>query len=193
MALSAQAYARMLKALLPRGALWRLESDSVISHTLLAVAEELARIDARGDDLLREIHAPTTAELLVDFERLYGLPDPCLGEDQSTAQRIASVVQKITSIGGQTPAYYLGIAATLGFTITITEFESQDVEDDVEDPIYGDDWNFAWQVNAPLNTVGEFTVEDTVADALAWFGNDQLQCVLEELKPAHTTIIFAYA
>lgn len=192
MGIAADAYARMLKALLPRGALWNLEEGSNLSRVLLALADELARIDARSEDLIREIHPPTTLELLADFERVLALPDPCLGEDQSTAQRIASVVQKITATGGQTPAYYIGIAAALGFTITITEFSSHDVEDDVESPIYDDAWNFAWQVNAPLETVIEITVEDTVEDPLATFGNDQLECVLNELKPAHTTIIFAY-
>jgi uncharacterized protein YmfQ (DUF2313 family) len=192
MGIAAEAYARMLKALLPRGVLWNLEDGSTISRVLLALADELARIDARSEDLIREIHPPTTLELLADFERVYGLPDPCLGEDQSTAQRVASLVQKVTSMGGQTAAYYISVAAILGFTITITEFSSHDVEDDVEDPISGDDWNFAWQVNAPLDTVIEITVEDTVEDPLATFGNDQLECVLEALKPAHTTIIFAY-
>lgn len=183
----------MLKALLPRGVLWDLEDGSAISRVLLGLADELARIDARSEDLIREIHAPTTLELLADFERVYGLPDPCLGEEQSTAQRIASVVQKVTAVGGQTKAYYVGIAAALGFAITIDEFSSHDVEDDVEDPITDDAWNFAWQVNSALDTVIEITVEDTVEDPLATFGNDQLECVLNELKPAHTTIIFAYA
>ena len=193
MALDAPAYARMLKALLPRGPLWRLEADSLISRVLLAIADELARIDARADDLIREIHAPTTLELLPDFERVYGLPDPCLGEKPSTPQRIASLIAKITSTGGQTAGYYIGIAAALGFTITVTEFQEFDVEDDVEAPVYGPDWNFAWQVNAPLNTVIELTVEDTADDPLATFGNDQLECVLQALQPAHTTLIFAYA
>lgn len=193
MGVSADAYARMLKALLPRGALWNLESDSNLSKSLLAMADELARIDARGDDLIREIDPRTTSELLADFERVYGLPDPCAGEDQSTAQRIASLVAKITSTGGQTKAYYIGIAAALGFTITIDEFSEYEVEDDVESPVYDVAWNFAWQVNAPLETIIELTVEDTVEDPLATFGNDQLECVLEEIKPAHTTIIFAYS
>jgi uncharacterized protein YmfQ (DUF2313 family) len=169
------------------------EADSNVSRVLLASADEFARIDARADDLIREIHAPSTLELLPDFERVYGLPDPCLGEEQSTPQRIASLVQRIVSIDGQTPEYYIGIAATLGFTITIIEFPSFDVEDDVDSPIYDTAWDFAWQVNAPLNTVGELTVEATVADPLAWFGNAQLECVIEKLKPAHTEVIFAYA
>ncbi len=192
MGLMAEAYARMLKALLPRGVLWRLESDSVISRVLLAIADELARIDTRTDDFLREIHPPTTSELLADFERTYGLPDPCLGESPSTAQRVASLLAKIASTGGQTPAYYIAIAEALGFSIRITEFREHTVEDDVEAPICDDQWPFVWQVNAPLETVGEITVEDTVEDPIAWFGNEQLECVLEELKPAHTTILFAY-
>lgn len=182
----------MLKALLPRGVLWNLEADSNISKTLLAAADELARIDTRGDDLIREIDPRTTSELLTDFERVYELPDPCLGEDQSTPQRIASLVQKVTAVGGQTAEYYIGVAARLGFTITITEFRKHTVGNKVNDPIYGVAWNFAWQVNAPLNTVGQFVVNNTVADPLAWFGNDQLECVIEALKPAHTEVIFAY-
>lgn len=192
MGIGADAYARMLKALLPRGALWRLESDSVISRVLLAIGDELARIDTRADDFLREIHPPTTSELLADFERTYGLPDPCLGESPSTAQRVASLLAKIASTGGQTPAYYIGIAEALGFTITIDEFHYHDVEDDVDDPITGEEWVFTWRVNSALETVIHLSVEDTVDDALAWFGNEQLECVLEELKPAHTTILFAY-
>lgn len=193
MGLSADAYARMLKALLPRGALWRLESDSIISKVLLAISDELARVDVRGDDLIREINAPTTLELLPDFENMLGLPDPCLGEDPSTAQRIASVVAKLTATGGQTAAYYISVAAALGFAITIDEFRAHDVDDDVDYPLYDAAWNFAWQVNSALNTIVELTVEDTVDDPLATFGNDQLECVLEEIKPAHTEIIFVYA
>ena len=178
MALSAPAYTRLLKALLPRGALWDLQEGSFISRVLSAVADELARIDGRSEDLIREIHPPTTLDLLPDFERVYGLPDPCGGEDQSTAQRIASVVNKVTAVGGQSKTYYIGVAARLGFTITIDEFTTADP--------------FAWRVNSALITLIEITVEDTVEDRLATFGNDQLECVLNELKPAHTTIIFAY-
>lgn len=182
----------MLKSLLPRGAAFSVETDSNVHKVCLAVADEFARFDARGENLIEELDPRTTFELLADWERVYGLPDPCLGANQNTAQRINSLVQKITAIGGQTAAYFIAVAAVLGFTITITEFRAHTVDDDVDYSLYGDDWNFAWQVNAPLNTVIEYTVSDTVDDALAVFGNAQLECVLQALKPAHTVIIFSY-
>ena len=53
-------------------------------------------------------------------------------------------------------------------------------------------WAFAWAVNATSTTVNELTVDDTVDDPLAYWGNAILECVLERIKPAHTYVVFAY-
>lgn len=190
--ITAEQYLTELQALLPQGAAWPREPGATLSLTLLALADELARVDQRAEQLLDEADPRTTLELLADWERIAGLPDPCVGGSPTTAQRRASLIQKLTALGGQTPAYYIGVALSLGFVITIGEFLEHTVEDDVEHQLYGSDWNFAWQVNAPLNTVGELTVEDTADDPLAWWGNEQLECVLRPLRPAHTHVIFAY-
>jgi uncharacterized protein YmfQ (DUF2313 family) len=186
-------YAQTLRKLLPRGPAWRPEVGTRLAALLLGLAEELVRIDGRARALIEESDPRTTFEMLGEYERVYGLPDPCAGESQSTAQRRASLLQKITSLGGQTAAYYIGVAAVLGFEITITEFHSHTVIDDVTHPLYGIDWNYAWQVNAPLETIIYWTVDGSVDDPLSTFGNDQLECVLSDLKPAHTTIIHAYS
>jgi hypothetical protein len=62
------AYARMMKALLPPGRLWRLVA-SILLKVLEASAEELARVHGRAEDLLREADPRTATELLPDFER----------------------------------------------------------------------------------------------------------------------------
>ena len=59
--MSAAAYADQLKQLLPRGRLWLLEADAKLRALLLAIAEELARVDARGVDLINESD-PRTAD-----------------------------------------------------------------------------------------------------------------------------------
>lgn len=192
MMVTAAQFARMLKQLFPRGSLWNFEANSNLSKLLLGMSDEAERLTSNFDSLIEEIDPRTTNELLSDFERIYGLPDPCLGENQTVQQRRQSLVQKIKSTGGQSNAYLIEVAAMLGYTITITEFSAFTVGDTVDELIYGDDWEYAFQVNSALNTVEYFEVDDTVADPLATFGNDQLECVLEDIKPAHTIAIFAY-
>lgn len=72
-AMSAAAYARMLKALLPPGQL-RLDEDAVLSGAVEGAAEELARISQRAADLLEESDPRTATELLPDYERVLKLP-----------------------------------------------------------------------------------------------------------------------
>jgi uncharacterized protein YmfQ (DUF2313 family) len=191
-ALSAAAYVRQLLALLPPGAAWRREPGTLV-QLLTGLADELGRVDGRGAALIDESDPRTTFETLSDWERVYGLPDPCVGGSPSTPQRRASLVAKIVGLGGQSPAYFIAVAAALGYTVTITEFSPADVNDDVDQPIEGDAWAYAWQVNAPLHSVFEMTVEDGVDDPLAAWSALPLECTLAALAPAHTIPIFTYA
>lgn len=190
--ITAEQYLAELQALLPPGAAWPREADATLTLTLLALADELARIDARAEVLLDEADPRTTLELLADWERVAGLPDPCVVVEQSTAQRRTGLVSRLTARGGQSRQFYIDLASALGYVITITEFNPHDVDDDVDEPLYGNDWQFAWQVNAPGTQLGEFTVDETVDDGLGWFGNERLECVLKRSKPAHTSVLFEY-
>lgn len=188
-------YLRQLQALLPPGPAWSRDDAAPLTHLLGALALELERVDGRAWQILEEADPRTVAELFGDWERVAGLPDSCavaFGGTQTVAQRRAALVGKLTTLGGQSPAYYVGLAAALGYAITVTEFHAHTVADDVDYPIYGDAWNFAWQVNAALNTVTEITVESTVDDPLAAWGNALLECVINRLKPAHTAVLFSY-
>lgn len=110
----------------------------------------------------------------------------------TTQERRAALVNKLVTLGGQSPAYYVGLAAALGYAITITEFHAHSVNDDVNHPFYDAAWNFAWQVNAALNSISQLTVNGAVSDALASWGDSVLECVINRLKPAHTTALFSY-
>jgi uncharacterized protein YmfQ (DUF2313 family) len=193
MGMTSADYLAQLQALLPQGPAWPRESDATLTRLLQAWADELARVDSRAAQLIDEADPRTTFELLSDWERVAGLPDPCAGEDQSTAQRRAALHARLTTLGGQSAAYYIGLAANLGYVISITEFHEHTVNDDVDYPIYAQPWPFAWQVNAPLNTIGLLSVGDTVDDPLAWWGNELLECLINRLKPAHTHVLFAYS
>jgi Uncharacterised protein conserved in bacteria (DUF2313) len=82
----AEAYARTLRFLLPPGKLQR-ELDAFLAKLLLANAQELARVDQRGQDLITEADPRTTTELLPDFEKMLALSG-----DATLAERRARVV-----------------------------------------------------------------------------------------------------
>lgn len=193
--MTATDYLAQLQALLPQGFAWPRQADAALTKLLLAWADELARVDGRAADLVEEADPRTTVELLADWERVAGLPDPCVvayGVSQTAAQRRDALVAKLTTIGGQSTAYYIALAARLGYTITITEYRTFTVRSKVNDPINDLPWRFVFTVNAPLNTVRRFTVRSAVNEPLAAWGNELLECVISRLKPAHTHVLFAY-
>lgn len=193
MSLTAENYKHQFQALLPYGPAWPRDDDADLTRFLAALAEEFARIDARTDALLNEADPRTTLELLLDWERVVGLPDGCVGPLDGTSARRAAVVGKLNGLGGQSPAYYIALAASIGFGITITEFFLHTCESDCETPIYGELWRFVWAVTV----IDEFTViyqtcEDDCETPLASWGNDLLECTINRLKPAHTLALFYY-
>lgn len=188
-------YLSQLQALLPQGPAWPREPAALLTRLLDAFADEFARVDARADQLIDEADPRTTYELLADWERVAGLPGTCAllaGINLTIEQRRSALVTKLTGRGGQSRAYFIALAARLGFTVTITEFHEYSVIDDVEAALNGEDWNFAWQINVPLHTVIDMTVESNVATPLAIWGNALLECALSKDKPAHTVALFAY-
>lgn len=191
------AYARHLKALLPSGPAWAVNDEStVLGRLLLAIGEELARVSARGGDLIRELDPATITELLTDWERVLGLPDPCLNTAGTLQERRAAIAAKYTLIGGQSRAFYIELAAALGYEITITEFNPFSADESgAGDPLAPDEagWAHTWQINAPETTIRVFRAgQNTAGDALREWGNEQLECAMNGRKPAHTNLLFAY-
>jgi uncharacterized protein YmfQ (DUF2313 family) len=177
--MDALAYARQLRQLLPQGAIWPEEDSSVLARLLRALGEELARVEQRARDLLREWDPSTTEECLEDWERVLGLPDACGGLAGSADERRATVVRKFLSQGGASRAYFVALAAQLGMTVTIVELGSH-----------------AWRVDvAP----GDFSLEssvfrmgDRVGRRLMTRSSGLFECILFRLKPAHTVVTFQY-
>lgn len=113
--MSADRYREQLQALLPSGAAWPRDAGAVLTATLDALAQELARVDTRAGNLRDEADPRTTIELLPDYERTHGLPDACVTAAQTTDQRRNALVSKLSSLGGQSPAYYLSVLERLAY------------------------------------------------------------------------------
>ncbi len=189
-------YKQQLKALLPRGALWdSLKEDGLFNALLDALAQEPSRIDARVCDLINEADPRTTLELLTDWERAVGLPDKCFGRGTTIQERRQAIVTRLTSVGGASRAYFIGLAAALGYTITIDEFS----------PFMcgisrcGQNLNpngaqITWRINIPGARLTYFRtgVSGAGERLLTINAATDLICLFKRLKPADTNLLFFY-
>ena len=189
---SSHDYLRGLQGLLPTGAAWPRGQDATRTKLLLAWADEMARVDGRGDDLLDEADPATAFEMLPDWERLCGLPNRCSDYEDTLAERREAVQAILAQPGGQSPAYFVALALAHGYQITLEEFQAFTTETGCDQPIYGDDWARAWRLRAPEETVRYLDTGGTCAEALAKWGNERLECVITAVAPEHTILLFAY-
>lgn len=187
-------FARALRALLPRGRAWSRDDDTTQFATLMGLAPTYERQTNRGNNLLVDSFPTTTLELLPEWEASLGLPDPCAGLSPTIAARRSQVVARFAALGGQSQAFYVAFAGQLGYSITIENFAPFRVGiNRAGDALMGTDWWYAWAVHAPLNTVNYFRAGvDAVGEPLAYWTNLILECELQSVKPAHTTLFFKY-
>ncbi|WP_370236650.1 YmfQ family protein [Brevundimonas sp.] len=187
-------YTAQLQQLLPTGPAWTRDPDSVLTQVLASLAAEFARLDARAEQLLDELHPRTTLEMMTDWERVLGLPDACTPVLGTLAERRAAIIQKLASMGGQTPAFYIALAANLGFEIEIIE-QDPDVATyapllDVSDGR----WRLVWRVHVLTQT--DFTSfragVSRAGERLRVGGALDVECVINRAAPAHTQVIFSY-
>lgn len=182
----------------PRGRAWNRESDSLFFDTSEGMAVELTRIDDRSKNLEKEADPRTTFELLKDWEKMLGIPDECSGLEGTIAERVAVVVRKLTSRGGNTLSkpFLIALAATLGYTITIEEPGVNMFRCGVSrcgDRLYGALWRFWIQVVTDTFVLGVFRAgTNRAGDRLRTFENTELECVIEKAKPAHISVQFIY-
>lgn len=166
-------YLAQLLGLLPPGAAWTRERDTNLARLLRAVGEELARVEGRGCELVAESDPRTTDELLADWERVLGLPDPCTGEITDPAERRAAILARLIATGDQSRTYFERIATALGLTIVIQEYEPfRAGHSGASEGLSNGPWKHTWTVH----------VEE--ADP----GTSALECLFARLKPAHTLI-----
>jgi len=195
-ALSSDDYLAQLMALAPVGTAMPQDLGSVWVRLLRALADGMADVDARADNLLDEADPRTALEMLSDYERVCGLPDGCTGAATTLQERRSRVVSVWTARGGQSRAYFQRLAEGLGYAVTIDEFR----------PFItglsrcGDTLNGAptirhtWRMRVHGPRVTFFRAgASACGDKLGAIATaEDLECILSRLAPAHTTLIFAY-
>jgi uncharacterized protein YmfQ (DUF2313 family) len=230
-------YTEAFLALLPTGIAWPRFPDSILYKTCRGLSYYWGFVDSRAADLLeRESDPRYTLELLPDWERNWGLPDPCYKAPLTIGERRNALMMRMTMVGAQSREFFISVAAQIGYTITITEYRTfvvgldrvgdarvygkeppimlnewgnpwMDARGDVpvsdgelsEWPYYGlgpDTNRFYWTVHVQQAklvwfrcTSGQCGVDPHLRIGIA----DDLECLLNRWKPAHTQIIFDYS
>lgn len=178
--LDAESYAGLLRRLLPRGKIWSVDHPlSGLRAFLLGIGAEPARAHNRLLDVLEEADPSTTDDLIDDWERILGLPDPTDPSPPVTlADRRAVAHAKFIARGGMQPQNIYDIAQAAGYESDIevqvpTLFRADESASD-ERSYDWDSWTFVWYVwreNPP---------------ALGW---DRLLALLNIVKHANTIVI----
>jgi len=185
-------HAEVLQGLLPPAAV-----DPKGAAMAVELAADGATLDAAmwsAGEVLVEADPRSTVPMLADWERVYGLPGACFTfAEQSIAARRSALLGRVRAVGGQSMAFFIALAAALGYSITITEWHPFTTEMDTESIVTDERWAFYWQVNSELVTMREETTEDDSEMPLAEWGNELLECAINHLKPAHTGVIFSYS
>jgi uncharacterized protein YmfQ (DUF2313 family) len=169
-------------------------------------------VDKRAADLLEiETDPRKTTEMLTDWERNWGLPEPCFAEPQTIEDRRRILVLKMTFKGEQDRAFFIAVARYMGYRIQIREYApfmcGVSRVGDTRGYDSDDDVHFRWYIGPPENRFYWTVWPDFVR--LSWFraGSGQcgvdphlrigiatdLECVLRKWKPAQTEIIFDYS
>ena len=233
---SGEDYASAFLMLLPQGPAWPKESGSTLDLTCRGLAEYWGTVDSRAADLLeRESDPQYTLELLPDWERNWGLPDPCYEEPLTIGERQIALVMRMTTESSQSREFFISVAEQIGYAITISEYRpfvcgidrcgDNRIYGDGSDPMY-DEWG-----HKVLNPRGVPVADEELSEwpnygvgppenrfywtvhvdeaKLIWFRAssgqvgvdphlrigtaDDLECLLNRWKPAHTQIIFDYS
>lgn len=197
MAVTLQAWRVSLQALLPPGRAFTREPDSMLSKVLGGIAAMYLAAQLKFETLLEQADPRMATGMLPDWERLLGLSDACLPLDTlSTVERQSIAFQRLTEQGGQSRAYYIRLAELYGEPgVTITEFAQFTCGSVCTDALCSPDDEFVWRLNIPraAANVRPFTSQSTCMNALFNFDASLAECPIRERKPAHTTVIFAYA
>lgn len=190
-------YVQLITDLTPTGAVWNTEEESVQAKLRRIQATELAYLHQRSDVLVNECVPSGAVELLEDWEAEFGLPDNCSPLADTFAERVATLVEKATRVGGQSRRFYIELAAMLGYEIEITECRPFmcGISHCGTDPLTeGHEVRFVWYVTVKNSKLlylrcGDGTLDQHLLD---FRQADDLSCIFQKLNASHTLLHIGY-
>ncbi len=164
--------------------LFPLELGGVFDDDVALEGAQLDDAQVSADQLLKEMFPDTCTYTITDWERTYGVT-PSANDPLQVRQN--RVLAKLRARGGLSLQYFLNVAQTMGYTITIEKLMANTDN-------YGLEGRFRWRVTTSgIGPVYFRAGRSRVADRLVT-GNvmNTLEGIFNDLKPAYTQVIFAY-
>ncbi|MEM7047819.1 MAG: putative phage tail protein [Pseudomonadota bacterium] len=195
---SARDYEAQLHALLPQGQAWVADKESVLSKVLGGLAPILARVHARALVLRREADPRTALEMLVDWERVCGLPDKCSPPGETIQERRTRVIVKLNERGRQDIHFFESMAQAMGYRLGIKEtrpFVCGHSRCGLGRLVGPASRRFVWRALVRGQRIVYFRagVSQCGIDPLAKISRaETLECLLHRFKPAHTKLTVGY-
>ncbi|WP_417842968.1 YmfQ family protein [Thalassospira sp.] len=204
-----EAYAETAASALPPGAFWQgfRDYDGTGRELLRAKAQTWLDVDLAAERLVAESQPARASEMLADHETQVGLPDCCFQTlNVNIEDRRNAVLTRYRAQGGQRPQYFIDMAKSLGYDVTITESrpfvcglseiggDSSGVAPVTRLDTIGAD-RFSWKVVVPEPRVTWFRCGSGVLgqDALATINRaDDLECLLARYQPAQQDLTVSY-
>jgi uncharacterized protein YmfQ (DUF2313 family) len=201
-------YSQALRSLLPLGQVWYRDLTRLVMEFCDGLAQTWGYVDSRAADLLeRESDPQQTVELLPEWERAWGLPDPCFPDATTIGERQRMLVTKMTWLGGQSKDYFIKVMEWLGFKVVIKEWspfmagvsQCGDTRPSPDQPfrwyIGPPEMRFVWTAQVGYQGLVWFRAgagQAGVDHHLEFRNPDAVKCLLERWKPAHTVLAFDY-
>jgi len=172
-------HADVLKLLSP------IELGDVFNDDIKLEGEALDRAQASAEQVQHETLPQSASLTIEDWERVCGLSP---ASDDTLQMRQAAVIAKLRERGGLSLPFFTALADDFGYSVIIEELLANTDG-------YGAEGIFRFRVTfteTPLyyfrvgqSRAGERLVDAPVATAM--------EGLFQDLKPAHTMVIFAYA
>lgn len=189
MARTLEQYSELVLMLLPRGDVW--SRDGELAAIATAIAEECVRVELLANQLIEESDTRSVVDLIDEWETDWGLPTQCTGPLATLQLRRDALTTRFVGIANQSRQTYIDRAASVGYAITITEYSAGDAVPALPS-LPAPDSAFAVRINAPLDTVQQRVMGSPMGEAFASWGNELLECTLNEIQQSHHILIYSY-
>lgn len=193
-------YTHLIEELLPHGPAWTRQPDSKMHNLAMGLGDFFYYIHQRVEKAGREIFPRETNETLVDWERQLGLPETCIhgthADNLTVAERVDAVIAKINRRFSPTRENFVKLARMLGYTVTII----------TTPPAYcgiarcgdrlggrvSDGYYWITIVDGARIRYAQCGITRCGEPLCTIRWADDLACMLERIKPAHTSLKFSY-
>lgn len=178
--------------LLPQGIAWARETTSNLGKLLSVVAAERRQRHERALILLEVESFPSFAvELLEEWERAVGLPDPCRAAPGTLIERRSELIDRWFADHVPTPELMIELAEQAGWNITIREQLDFVAGISLSGQPVGES-DFVWVVTVLDQVRTYFRAGQSTSGDPLWTYPDlsTLECVLRRANPGHLQLYF---